>query len=144
MKDSPTERERSSRMKTFSRSFLAAITTLSDKCENPDQVNQAMRHIMNQTMKLQHARYVLDLYKELNKKNIGTNAIEHLAKKICYRLPRHRSTSIKKMVMKWNIEDAVKTIRKAKYNNTATWRQLTPVLAQENVLGEFNQILIKE
>ena len=73
-------------MKTFSRSFLAAITTLSDKCENPDQVNQAMRHIMNQTMKLQHSRYVLDLYKELNKKNIGTNAAEHLAKKICYRL----------------------------------------------------------
>ena len=131
-------------MKSFSRSFLATITGITTKCENPNQVNQAMRHIMNQTMKLQHSRYVLDLYRELNKMNIGTNAIEHLAKKICYRLPEHRATTIKKLVMNWNIDNAIKTIRKARYSNTATWKQFTPILVKENAIQEFNQILIKE
>ena len=50
-----------------------------------------MRHITNQTMELQHARYVLDLYRELHKKNIGTNAIEHLAK--AHELPHHLNPS---------------------------------------------------
>ena len=53
-------------------------------------------------------------------------------------------TTIKKMVMKWNIEDAQKTVRRARYNNTLTRKKFFPILAQENAVEKFNQILIKE
>ena len=118
-------------MKSFSRSFLAATTTITNESENPNQVNQAMRHIMNQTMKLQHSRYVLDLYKELFKKNIGTNAIEKLSKKICYRLPEHRVVAIKKMVMKWNIEDAQKSVRRARYKVSTSRRHKAEIYMEK-------------
>ena len=52
-------------MKNFTRSFLISNKRLSNEYENPNQVNEIMKRVMNQIMKLQHARYVLDIHEEL-------------------------------------------------------------------------------
>ena len=67
--------------------FLASIKRISQKCTKPEEVLEAMKRTMRQTIKLIHARYVVDLLQDLTKRGIGTNSVENRCKDICIDLP---------------------------------------------------------
>eukprot|EP00494_Astrolonche_serrata_P008035 UN08069 len=86
-----------------------------------------MKRAMKATLKLQQARYVLDLFQKLKRKNIGTSPVEELSIRICQRLPERRKRTLVNTVMQWKIEDARKSINKTRYDNTKIWRECKPV-----------------
>ena len=128
----------------FTNSFLASTTELSRQCTNPERVFEAMKRTMRQSMHLQHARYVFDLFTCLQRKHIGTTNVMTLSNRICNKLPKRRSATLTGIIIKWKVTDAVNEMRKAKYENTMTWREIRPVLVAEYILNQYEQIWREE
>ena len=60
------------------KSFLVSIWRLSENSGNPNQVMKTMKRVMEQTSKLQHAIYTLDLHVQLKKNRLGTSNINNV------------------------------------------------------------------
>ena len=71
----------SSSYSRYSNTFLASIHEISQRCTKPEEVLEGMKHTMKQTIKLVHARYVVDLLQDLEKRGIGTNSVEMKSEK---------------------------------------------------------------
>ena len=95
-------------------------------------------------MKLIHARYVVDLFKKLSKLEIGTTKIEGLCRKVCDYLPRGKAKKLTKTVVQWKLQDAHRSLRKARMDNTQSWRREKPLLEQENVLVAYEELWSRE
>ena len=126
----------------LSRTFVTSAKDLSLEYNDASQslVLEAMIRIMKQTIKYVHAIYVKDLFKNLVRKNIGTIEVKRLAKKLCSKLPRRREKTLISIVMKWKLQDAENSLRKAKYENTRVWRTDKIVIDKWNLLEVFNNI----
>ena len=91
-------------------------------------------------MKLIHARYVVDLFKKLHKHRIGTTRIQGLARKMCDYLPQQKANMLTDTVVRWKLQDAERCLKKARYDNTQSWRREKQLLEQENVVAEYEVI----
>ena len=131
-------------MVTLSKSFLDAIWIISYNCGNPNRVLATMKRAMEQTVKLQHTIYILDLHVKLKKIKVGTSTIEKLTTKLCNQLPEKRKETLKDLLLGWRITQARKNIRTEKYQNTKLWRQSKPIIEEENILHEYNMIWKEE
>ena len=70
-------------MGRLSTAFLAKTRSLSIEFENPNEVEQAMRHMMIKTRKKLQAIYIKYLLQMLYDKDMGTPEVFHLTKKLC-------------------------------------------------------------
>ena len=89
-----------------------------------------------------HSLYVVDLLKELKRKGIGTNAIQHQIAKLCEK--GEGREKILEIVMNYRIKAAHKEVRRLKYENMMTWRENDDALTREEVLDRFMVIWAKE
>ena len=107
-------------------------------------VFEAMKRAMEESMKLIHAGYVADLFKNLLKLRIGTTRIDGLARKVCNNLSQQKVNTLTATVVRWKLQDANRCLRKAKYNNMQAWRREKPLLDQENVTTEYEFLWSRE
>ena len=121
-------------------SFLVSANNISKYCTNPSVVLEAMKRTMMRTMLLLHARYVSDLFKCLRRNKIGTSSVVNLCQKACERLPENRSRTLTSIVIRWKMIDSMNELRKAKRENTSTWREVRPLLVSEHVLGAYENL----
>ena len=105
----------------FRNVFLAEINDISKNTRSPNQVIEAMKRIMDATNRRTHSLYVLDLLKTLNRRGIGTAAVEQLTARLC-RNGKGR-VCVVETVMKNKIRDAYKEVRKLRYQNEKIWRE---------------------
>ena len=77
-----TLRRMGSNSNDFNNVFLAKIRTISEIFENPEEVEQAMRHMMGKTKAKVHAIYVKDLIQSLLIRNMGTPEVFSLTKRL--------------------------------------------------------------
>ena len=125
-------------------SFLASAHQISQISSSPNRVLEAMKRTMEKTMVLLQNRYVLDLLKNLQAKNIGTTEITSLCQRTCQRLPKQRARTLRKIVIKWKIQDASNCLRKARSENTKTWREVKPLLVSEKVHQIYEELWSRE
>ena len=52
---------------SYSNTFIASAFAIAQKCTKPDEVLEAMKHTMKETITLIHSRYVVDLLQDLAK-----------------------------------------------------------------------------
>ena len=62
----------------ISNAFLAKIRTISESFEDPEGVEQAMKHMMEKTRAKIHAIYVKDLLQTLLDRGMGTPEVFNL------------------------------------------------------------------
>ena len=74
----------------FTNSFLVSCRSISYYTSNLEMVLETMKRAMFSTKKLLHGRYVLDLFSNLCRKKIGTNAMVNQYRRICVGLPENR------------------------------------------------------
>ena len=122
--------------------FLAATHELAKNTRNVETVKSAMKRIMKITNEMTHSLYVVDLLKELKRKGIGTNAIQHQIAKLCEK--GEGREKILEIVMNYRIKAAHKEVRRLKYENNMIWRENDDVLIREGVLDGFLVIWAKE
>ena len=53
----------------FTNTFLASTNQISYESTNPEKAKETMKRAMKATIKLQQARYILDLFQQLKRKN---------------------------------------------------------------------------
>ena len=131
-------------MVVLSKSFLDSIWEISRNCVNTGGVLRAMKRVMEQTARVEHAKYELDLHINLKNIKVGPTSIEILAKKICYRLPSRRKEALKEIVVKWRIIESRNELRTEKYKNTKVWRESKTIIETENKLGLYNRLWATE
>ena len=95
-------------------------------------VFDAMKRTMEESMKLIHARYVVDLFRKLHKHRIGTTRIHGLARKMCDYLPQQKAIVLIDTVVRWKPQDAERCLKKARYDNTQSWRREKQLMEQED------------
>ena len=125
-------------------SFLASENFISNSCSNADVAIEAMKRTMRSTMDYLHARYVMDLFKRLQRCKIGTTNIVNLCRRICEKLPARREKTLIETIIRWKVTDACKVFQKAHYENTNTWRQVCPILEQENIRNQYEELWDRE
>ena len=99
-----------------------------------------MKRTMKQTIKLVHARYIVDLLQDPTKRGIGTNSVENRCKDICIDLPSRRRNTLIRRVMRWKLSDAKNCLRKARFSNTNKWRKYKAVLTDAGVLHDYERV----
>ena len=83
-----------------SNTFLASVAKISHKCTKPEEVLEAMKCTMKQTIRLPHTRYVVDLLQDPIRRKVGTNSVENRCKGLCINLPPRRRNTLVDKVMK--------------------------------------------
>ena len=125
-------------------SFLTSSNQLSLLSTRPNVVNEAMKRAMEVTLKLIHARYVVDLFRSLSKLRIGTTKIEGLCRKVCDHLPRSKASILTSTVIRWKLQDAQRNLRKARSDNTRSWRRERPLLDEEDMVEAYQELWARE
>ena len=128
----------------FTNTFLASTNQISYESTNPEKAKETMKRAMKATIKLQQARYILDLFQQLKRKQIGTTTVEELSKRMCRRLPQKRRRTLVDIIIKWKIEDARKNLNSIRYANTKTWRECKTILIELNILNKYTRIWAAE
>ena len=83
---------------------------------------------MKNTQELVHALYVLDLIKDLRRKNTGFKSVEERAACMCRGLPGGRKRTLVNTIMNWKLKDAHEEFRKARCKKTREWREIYPIV----------------
>ena len=124
----------------LSNPLMAKINLISSDCSNTILVAEAMKRSMKTTMDYLHSRYVMDLFRKLQQKRIGTSNVTGLCKRICEKLPPRRELTLIDIVMRWKLVDARTCYQTARRNNTVVWREVRPVLQQANVCRRYEEL----
>ena len=130
----------SSKLTQLSNTFLASAHEISSLCTKPEEVLEAMKRAMKQTIKLVHVRYVVDLLQELARRRIGTNSVENGCKDLCKDLPPRRKNALVHKMMKWKLSDSRRCLQREQYNNTKERRKCKAVLTNNGVVQQFEEI----
>ena len=107
--------------------FLEKIRTISESFEDPEGIEQSMRHMMEQTKAKIHAIYVKDLLQTLLDRGMGTPEVFNLTKRLYNRREgdtTKKQEAITKIVMKDKLKDAWNNVRKERVNEQREWRKL--------------------
>ena len=62
-------------------------------------VYEAMKRVIKQSLEYKHSIYIKNLYVLLKKDKIGTTTVELLSKRICNKLPKHRTQTLVKIII---------------------------------------------
>ena len=114
------------------------MRTISENCEDPNRILEAMRRTMKNTSEMIHSLYVVDLLRGLKKKRIGLKTVEDEAARMCRGLASGRQRTLVNTIMSWKLRDAYRKLQKARRDNTKVWREVRPILVQEgDVLSSY-------
>ena len=116
---------------------MAKVYGLSKCSGNPGGTYNAMRRTMLATIKLLKSEYVVDLLRELVKKEIPLREVKRKCEKVCQGLPMKRAWDISKTVMSWKLIDAKSAMCREKRENTRVWRECERTLKENNIDKEF-------
>ena len=63
-----------------------------------------------------------------------------MSKRICRHLPQSRINTLVDTVMKWKLHDSRRQFNAARYANTKTWRDIRPILQDEGIVREYEEL----
>ena len=107
-------------------------------------VLETMKLTFTTSMKFQQTRYVVDLFSQLRKKNIGTTNVEEACRKMCSRIGIEKRSSLVERSMTWKLRDAIQCMKKAQYENTKVWRSARKELRQRGVCRKYEELWSRE
>ena len=128
----------------LTKSFLVSASEISVSCVNPEMVLETMKLTFTTSMKFQQTRYVVDLFSQLRKKNIGTTNVEEACRKMCSRIGIEKRSSLVERSMTWKLRDAIQCMKKAQYENTKVWRSARKELRQRGVCRKYEELWSRE
>ena len=111
------------KMPILSKTFMDGARRIANLSRNPDRAIISMIRIMRITVKMMHLTHVKRLFEDLQRKDIPTNTVGQLTKKLCDRMSDDKRRNIWRQVMKWKISGINKEIREVKEENTQVWRK---------------------
>ena len=123
---------------------MGRTNNISNNCEHPNQVRNAMRQIMKMTTARIRAEYITDLLKQLMNLELGTNEIMNNINKQYKKQIEKTKNAIIRIIMTDKIKQAHKELRKLKYNETKCWRENKPILQREGVNELYEEEWKKE
>ena len=122
----------------ISNAFLAKIRTISESFEDPEGIEQTMRHMMEKTRAKIHAIYVKDLLQTLLDRGMGTPEVFNLTKRLYNRRNGNtakKQETVTKIVMKDKLKDAWNNVRKERIEEQRQWRKLRRKLRKRQECG---------
>ena len=131
-------------MVNITRYFLASARQLSTHCTNQDMVYEAMKRVMKKSLEYKRSIYLKNLFGSLKKDGIGTTTVEGLSERLCQTLPKHRTRSLVKIIVRWKLQDAHSQLRRTQLENTMTWRKEKKTLEESGIMNEFSELWRRE
>ena len=127
-----------------SNAYVNDIKRLSRWSSNPARAFNIMRHVINTTIRLLRAEYVVDLFDELIHRDVPLRSVKVDSDRLCKQLPSRRSHDTAMRVMRWRRKDAVNVLIHEKKENTKVWRESERLLWELDVLDSYFQIWEEE
>ena len=118
-----------------------AYERLSKRCEDPNRVLQAMIRATKSTMKKLKYRSNCDLLRSLRKHNVATNEVEYGMQKMVKVASNGARNGMKRRIMRWKIDDALRVYRKSQYENARIWKRIIPVEIRREYLVTWNSFI---